>query len=167
MENNSWAETRQFTKEKVEVFVCASKEKKIYSLLPIQPLPMKQGTCSSCSGRLSCEKGRFPQPLVGEHLVFNLSVSAPGKPRPQCPTSLSASCQGDPSLNSPTGLEGESIDLARETHQQHKEYPSAGLPLCLLPTASAREGLTLTVYGIILFIYIIENCDGLRFEDSW
>lgn len=100
----------------------------------------------------SREKGRFLRPLV-----FGLSVSVPHKARPLCPTSLSVSRYGDPSLNSPAGLEGGWTDLIRDTQKQHKSpqqvfplYDSVGLPLYLsylLPaTASAREGLTLTVY---------------------
>lgn len=52
-------------------------------------------------GALSHEKrGRFSPPLV-----FDFSIDAPGKPRPLCKTSLSASRCRDPSLNSPAGSE--------------------------------------------------------------
>lgn len=82
-------------------------------------------------------------------LVFDLSINAPGMPRCLCLTSLSVSCYRDPSPNSPAGSEGDSTDLSREMHQQHKGDPSVGLPTLFHPlpaTASASEGLILTVY---------------------
>lgn len=101
--------------------------------------------------------------------LFYQSVSTPGKTRPLCLTCLPVCHLGDISLDSLTGLEGESNVLFRDIHQQHKRNPLSGLQswvsYLLLATAGTLEGLTPTVYRTPF--YITENCNSLRFEDWW
>lgn len=129
--------------------------------IPLTYLIFNISPVSSC---VTCKGEMFSSPFC------LIRLSAPLESlRPLCLTSLSVSHYGDPSLNSPTGLEGGSSVLVRDTHQQHRRNPLPGLHSCVsylvLATAGILEGFTLTVYRIPLCR--IENCDSLRFEDWW